>query len=143
MLRELAIARVCEPMSKLATIGYLKRRFDKDVALHDVYRYMDKLYRTQRDLIQQISVDHTRKILGGRIGIVFYDVTTLYFETSREDGLRAPGFSKDGKPRNRRLCSASLSAATDTRYPIVCLTVLSLREERCFPLLTTSCSGSI
>ncbi len=97
MLRELAIARVCEPMSKLATIGYLKRRFDKDVALHDVYRYMDKLYRTQRDLIQQISVDHTRKILGGRIGIVFYDVTTLYFETSREDGLRAPGFSKDGK----------------------------------------------
>ena len=97
MLRELAIARVCEPMSKLATIGYLKRRFDKEVALHDVYRYMDKLYRTQQDLIQQISVDHTRKILGGRIGIVFYDVTTLYFETSREDGLRAPGFSKDGK----------------------------------------------
>ncbi len=97
MLRELAIARVCEPMSKLATIGYLKSRFNKDVALHDVYRYMDKLYSTQQALIQQISVEHTKKILGGRISIVFYDVTTLYFETAKEDDLRSQGVSKDGK----------------------------------------------
>lgn len=57
---------------------------------------MDTLYNTQRELIQQISVEHTRKLLGGKIGIVFYDVTTLYFETSREYVLRSPGFSKDG-----------------------------------------------
>lgn len=97
MLRDLAIARVCEPMSKLATIGYLKSRCNKDIALHGVYRYMDKLYNTQQSVIQEISVEHTRRILGGRIGIVFYDVTTLYFESAREDVLRAPGFSKDGK----------------------------------------------
>lgn len=58
---------------------------------------MDTLYDTRREQIQQISVEHTRKLLGGRIGIVFYDVTTLYFETAREDALRSPGFSKDGK----------------------------------------------
>ena len=58
---------------------------------------MDTLYNTQRELIQQISVEHTRKLLGGRIGIVFYDVTTLYFESACEDVLRSPGFSKDGK----------------------------------------------
>lgn len=97
MLRDLAIARVCEPMSKLATVRYLKARCGKEVAVHDVYRYMDKLYNTQQPLIQEISVEHTRQILGGKIGIVFYDVTTLYFETSKEDELRAPGFSKDGK----------------------------------------------
>ena len=28
---------------------------------------------------------------------MFYDVTTLYFETAREDSLLTPGFSKDGK----------------------------------------------
>ena len=28
---------------------------------------------------------------------MFYDVTTLYFETSQADALREPGFSKDGK----------------------------------------------
>ncbi len=97
ILRHLAISRLCQPMSKLATVSYLKSHFNEYVALHDIYRYMDKLHGTQRELIQQISVEHTRKILGGRIGIVFYDVTTLYFETSKEDTLRCPGFSKDGK----------------------------------------------
>lgn len=96
-LRSLAIARICEPKSKVATVEYLKRCFREDCQLHQIYRYMDKLYNTQRELIQQISVEHTRKLLGGKIGIVFYDVTTLYFETAREDVLRSPGFSKDGK----------------------------------------------
>ena len=96
-LRLLAIARVCQPKSKVATVDYLKRCFHEDVKLHKVYRYMDTLYNTQREKIQNISVEHTRGLLGGRIGIVFYDVTTLYFESSREDALRCPGFSKDGK----------------------------------------------
>ena len=96
-LRLLAIARVCQPKSKVATVDYLKRCFHEDVKLHKVYRYMDTLYSTQREKIQNISVEHTRGLLGGRIGIVFYDVTTLYFESSREDVLRCPGFSKDGK----------------------------------------------
>lgn len=96
-LRSLAIARVCEPRSKVATVEYLKRCFREDYRLHQIYRYMDTLYNTQRELIQQISVEHTRTLLGGKIGIVFYDVTTLYFETAREDELRSPGFSKDGK----------------------------------------------
>jgi hypothetical protein len=52
--------------------------FDEDVALHKIYRYLDRLHSTQQDRIQQISVEHTRKILGGKIGLVFYDVTTLY-----------------------------------------------------------------
>jgi transposase len=42
-------------------------------------------------------VEHTREILGGKIGLVFYDVTTLYFETDYSDDLRERGFSKDGK----------------------------------------------
>lgn len=96
-LKYLAIARICQPKSKVATVDYLKRHFDEDVNLNKIYRYMDTLYNTQRELIQRISVEHSRKLLGGRIGIVFYDVTTLYFETAREDILRSPGFSKDGK----------------------------------------------
>src|SRR5699024_5294854 len=31
------------------------------------------------------------------IGLLFYDVTTLYFETDKQDELREKGFSKDGK----------------------------------------------
>jgi transposase len=55
------------------------------------------LHNTLQDKIQQISVEHTRKILGGHIGLVFYDVTTLYFESDHSDDLRERGFSKDGK----------------------------------------------
>ena len=97
ILRHLVIARVSQPRSKLATVSYLKSYYDEDVDLNHIYRYMDKLYNTQKELAQQISVEHTRKILGGKIGLMFYDVSTLYFETSKTDVLREPGFSKDGK----------------------------------------------
>ena len=97
VLRHLVIARVSQPASKLATVAYLKSYYDEDVDLNAIYRYMDKLHDTQMELAQRISVEHTRKILGGRLGIVFYDVTTLYFETSSTDTLREPGFSKDGR----------------------------------------------
>ena len=99
ILRHLVIARVCQPQSKVATAAYLKSYFDEDVRLHNIYRYMDKLYNTQREKVQQVSVEHTMRILGGRIGVVFYDVTTLYFESAPQpdDELRQAGFSKDGK----------------------------------------------
>jgi transposase len=34
---------------------------------------------------------------------VFYDVTTLYFEIEKEDGLRKTGFSKEGKHQNPQI----------------------------------------
>lgn len=97
ILRQLVIARLSQPLSKSATVDYLLSHFDEDVQLHKIYRYLDKLYNTQQDQIQQISVEHTKKILGGKIGLMFYDVTTLYFETDKSDELREKGFSKDGK----------------------------------------------
>lgn len=97
ILQNLVIARLSQPMSKSATVEYLRSYFDEDLQLHKIYRYMDKLYNTQQERIQQISVEHTRKILGGQIGLMFYDVTTLYFETDYGDELRENGFSKDGK----------------------------------------------
>lgn len=97
ILRNLVIARVSQPMSKRATVEYLKSYFDEDIELHSIYRYMDKLYNTQREEVQRISVEHTRRVLGGNVGLLFYDVTTLYFETAEKDVLRDNGFSKDGK----------------------------------------------
>lgn len=97
MLRNLVVSRICQPRSKLATVDYLRRACGVDVEVHTIYRFMDKLDESFRQRVQQISVEHTRRLLGGKIGIVFYDVTTLYFETAREDALRSPGFSKDGK----------------------------------------------
>lgn len=83
ILRHLVISRASQPMSKRATVDYLKSYYDEDVELHNIYRYMDKLYDTQMERVHQISVEHTRSILGGKIGLMFYDVTTLYFESAR------------------------------------------------------------
>ena len=97
ILKYLVTSRLSQPLSKSATVDYLKSYFNEDVQLHKIYRYLDKLYNTQQDKVQQISIKHTQKILGGKIGLLFYDVTTLYFETDNSDELRETGFSKDGK----------------------------------------------
>lgn len=99
-LRHLVIGRICQPMSKKATVDYLRRHFKDDVSLQKIYRYMDKLQGSQKERIQEISVRHTKDMFGGDIGILFYDVTTLYFETTDKDELRNNGFSKDGKNAN-------------------------------------------
>jgi len=116
ILRHLVISRICQPSSKAATVSYLKSYFDEDVSLDRIYRYMDKLYNTQRELVQQISVSHTRSILGGSIGLMFYDVTTLYFETGIQDQLRTSGFSKDGKTSESQIVLGLLVSADG--YPL-------------------------
>ncbi|GHS91745.1 hypothetical protein FACS1894174_05130 [Bacteroidia bacterium] len=116
ILRHLVIARVSQPASKLATTEYLKSYYDEDVDLNHVYRYMDKLYNTQQELVQQISVEHTRKMLGGKIGLMFYDVTTLYFESAKTDDLRKPGFSKDGKTAESQVVLGLL--VSEGGYPL-------------------------
>ncbi|MDQ3551045.1 MAG: hypothetical protein M3413_05930 [Bacteroidota bacterium] len=97
LFRHLVIARLIYPVSKLKTLDYLRKYkgivYEKD----RLYRYLDKLHKEQIALAQQISYNHTVKILKADTTIVFYDVTTLYFETEDEDDLRKTGFSKDGK----------------------------------------------
>lgn len=116
ILRQLVISRLGHPMSKSATTEYLKSHFDEDLHLDKIYRYMDKLYNSQQESIQKISVEHTRKILGGKIGLMFYDVTTLYFESDYGDGFREPGFSKDGKHSQPQIVLGLL--VSDNGYPL-------------------------
>lgn len=116
ILRHLVIARVSQPRSKLATVDYLKSYYDEDVDLNSIYRYMDKLYSTQMELAQKISVEHTQQIFGGKIGLMFYDVTTLYFETADTDVLREPGFSKDGKTAESQVVLGLL--VSEGGYPL-------------------------
>jgi transposase len=97
LFRKLVIARLCFPASKLKTTDYLRQYQSYIVDEDKIYRYLDKLHSTQKERVQQISYRHTLKILRNNISIVFYDVTTLYFEIDQEDELRKTGFSKEGK----------------------------------------------
>lgn len=103
IFRELVLARVSFPRSKLKTTEYLLRYKRIDWDEDQLYRYLDKLYTTQKELVQQISYNHTRQILNNEISMVFYDVTTLYFEIDDEDALRKTGFSKEGKHQHPQI----------------------------------------
>lgn len=103
IFRSLVVARLSFPSSKRATVEYLKSCFNEDHDLHKIYRYLDSLNGTRREEIQEISVRHTMDVYGGKIGVLFYDVTTLYFDSDKPDKLRKPGFSKDGKHSNPQI----------------------------------------
>ena len=103
LFRKLVIARLCFPASKLRTTDYLSKYQNVEIDVQSVYRYLDKLYQTQKETVQQISYQHTLQVLNHEISMVFYDVTTLYFEIDHEDDLRKAGFSKEGKHQHPQI----------------------------------------
>jgi len=116
LFRKLVLARLCYPVSKLKTSEYL-RRYEGYITDEDqIYRYLDKLNKMQKRQIQCISYKHTLQVLNQQISVVFYDVTTLYFEIKQEDELRKPGFSKDGKHQNPQILLGLLVSAGG--YPL-------------------------
>jgi len=103
LLKQLVLIRLSHPASKLRTSEYLERYFSVNVSEDKIYRYLDRIYSEEKEKIQQLSYEHTLKILGGFITIVFYDVTTLYFQIDDEDEIRKRGFSKEGKHQNPQI----------------------------------------
>jgi transposase len=97
LFRNLVISRLTFPLSKLKTTEYLYRYQQKKVDVDSIYRFLDKLSDSLKHDVEQISFEHTKRTFNGNISVVFYDLTTLYFEASDEDDLRKIGFSKDGK----------------------------------------------
>lgn len=103
LFRQLVLARLCYPASKLKTTDYLSKYQYLNIDVQVIYRYLDKLYNEQKSIVQQISYEHTLQILGNTISVVFYDVTTVYFESDSQDELRKTGFSKEGKHQNPQI----------------------------------------
>lgn len=99
MFRHLVISRIAFPLSKLKTVDYLYRYQGKSLDVDAVYRFLDRLNSQLKPEVEQIAFAHTQRVLKGNVSVVFYDMTTLYFEASDEDDLRKTGFNKDGKHR--------------------------------------------
>jgi transposase len=116
LFRHLVIGRLCYPVSKLKTTDYLFKYKGIEVAVTNIYRYLDKLHSKQKDLVQSISYEHTVKVLDNKISVVFYDVTTLYFEAEQPDELRKPGFSKEGRHQNPQILLGLLASVDG--YPL-------------------------
>jgi transposase len=116
VFKQLVLYRLVYPSSKLKTTEYLYRYHQIYWDENKIYRYLDKLYKSQKEIVQQISYNHTCKLLESHPQIVFYDVTTIYFEVEQEDELRQPGFSKDGKHQNPQIVLGLL--VSKNGYPL-------------------------
>ncbi len=103
LFKDSVISRVTHPGSKLELSTYLRENHNKDISADAIYFFMDRLNSRHKAQIEDISFAYTKKLLQGSIGIVFYDMTTIYFESSQPDDLRIPGFSKDGKHQHPQI----------------------------------------
>jgi len=116
LFRHLVVSRLSYPGSKLKTIDYLQRYKNIFVSSDKIYRFLDELQSKYKGKVEKISFEHTKKILKGNIAVVFYDMTTLYFEAENEDDLRKIGFSKDGKFQHPQIMIGLLVG--ENGYPI-------------------------
>ena len=96
LLKHFAVIRVLEPASKLKSIMLLEKYFGIRYKKTTVFRELPKLVDLKEDTIR-IAIKYARDNLNFDFSLVFYDVTTLYFETDNGDDFRKNGFSKDNK----------------------------------------------
>ena len=99
----LVISRFVEPCSKLKVFSHWQELFyplmlEKDLKIYDIYRSLDILAKHKEDI--EKSLYHrgkTQMSLLNQCDVVLYDLTTLRFESTREDldNLRRFGYSKE------------------------------------------------
>jgi len=95
LLMDLAVIRLIEPTSKARSIELLDEYFGIVYKKTSLHRHILKI---SKDEVVRSLVEFARHTLNFYFSLVFYDVTTLYFESNKQDEvLKKPGFSKDGK----------------------------------------------
>jgi hypothetical protein len=95
VFKQLVLARIIEPTSKLDSIRVLE-----ELNVGKVPSYATVKRRLQRSVAEKwqdaVSAAAYRFAAGGgAVSLCLYDVTTLYFEADEEDELRKSGFSKE------------------------------------------------
>jgi len=104
VIKDLVIARIYSPVSKRAVREVLEEDFGKKLALKTIYRHLKAaLTANLKDVFQQALIRFARDELKDGLRLVFYDVTTLYFETAAKVGLKNFGFSKDHRPQDTQV----------------------------------------
>jgi hypothetical protein len=94
VFRDLVIARIVEPTSKLDALRVLGDLGAELVSYKTIDRHVRNIHASgHRDVVAAQCFDHSAAC--GGLSLLLYDVTSLYFEAENEDGLRKVGFSKE------------------------------------------------
>lgn len=122
LLCDLVVMRLLEPSSKLRAIKLLRCHFGIVRGRRTVYRAL-KAFSGRKDAAERQLVACAVETDALALSLVLYDVTTLYFESFREDepeekekGLRKTGFSKDNKPQQPQIVVGLL--VTNQGFPL-------------------------
>jgi len=93
----IVIDRLLSPCSKLKTYETQKKYVDlEEVSLQHLYRSLDILSE-YKDKLEEELFNKNRSLFNMKVDVVFYDVTTFYFESVRPNNLKDFGYGKDGK----------------------------------------------
>ena len=113
---DLVIARILWPLSKAKTRDFLQSNLNKNYSLTALYREMQTaVLKDYQGKIESILWNFLQK-QGETISVLFFDVTTLYFEAFDEDDFRKCGFSKDHKSNQPQV--AVTLTVTPTGFPL-------------------------
>lgn len=115
LLLDLAVMRIVEPASKLRSIELLETYFGIQHRRQEYYESAPK-WLDLKTKIETIAVSFAKQHYSFNFDLLFYDVTTLYFETFEEDELRKNGFSKDNKSQQPQILIGLL--VTKDGFPI-------------------------
>ena len=96
LLNDLVTIRIIEPASKVRSLELLETYFNIKHRRRSLYDEIPSLLKL-KNKIEELTINLAIKEFDFDFTIVFYDVTTLYFETFKADDFRKPGFSKDNK----------------------------------------------
>ena len=102
LLNDLVIMRILEPASKLRSIELMETYFGIRHRRQRYYESALKWLKLKKEVEKQ-TLHFARQAYHFDCSLVFYDVTTLYFETFESDELRKPGFSKDNKSQQPQI----------------------------------------
>lgn len=105
LLLDLVIIRLMEPASKLRSIELLNTYFGIQHRRQSYYKFAPKWIDLKSE-VEQTVVEFAKQKYAFNYDLLFYDVTTLYFETFHEDDLRQNGFSKDNKSQQPQILIA-------------------------------------
>ena len=96
-LKEIVLARVANPDSKRGSVSSLEANFGVHLDLNLVYRMMDKIEEKEILKLNKLVYSKTKSLFKEKIDVIYFDATTLYFESFSEDEFKKSGYSKDGK----------------------------------------------
>lgn len=97
-LHDLIVMRIANPASKRKT-AMISREYGIECKVDSIYKLMDQLTDNTIAQAKKMIHHHSTALLRERetVDVMFYDLTTVSFETNTQDALRDFGFSKDGK----------------------------------------------